>query len=354
MKEDLSGTEGRRESGSGGFALYAETSVPVVHDLESAKGRGAFRLDGQAALEGVAILPLKALEGDDASCLNLNQALTPSLLGVDPDRLSALGAFAPAETWALLKAPQADGAVPALVGDAATALWKLKKKAHPTHGDVLEYRDERGVPARIRLVGTFPQRLSVLQGRLLLAERDFARLFPGSAGAQVFLLDAPQGKVDAAAALLSERLESVGWQGVRPADRLRQFYEVESAYLTMFVVLGGLGLLLGTAGLSVLVLRNLMERRSELALLQAVGFTPSEVRTLVAGEHRLAVRAGLGVGLAAALLALLPALIRPGASLPGPYLALVVGGTIVLTEVWIALATNAALRAPLVPALRNE
>jgi hypothetical protein len=36
---------------------------------------------------------LRLREGDEASCLNLNRAQTPRLLGVDPNELARRGAF---------------------------------------------------------------------------------------------------------------------------------------------------------------------------------------------------------------------------------------------------------------------
>ncbi|RPH37488.1 MAG: ABC transporter permease, partial [Planctomycetota bacterium] len=166
MKEDLATQAGERRSGTGGFRLYAESSLAIPHDLNGERGRKEFRLNDKEILDRVSIVALRLREGDDASCLNLNQSLTPPLLGVDAANLGALGAFAGPDVWALLDQPQPDGAVPALVGDSATAMWKLKKKVGK-NGDLLEYRDERGRPFQVRLVGTLPPRLSVLQGRLL-------------------------------------------------------------------------------------------------------------------------------------------------------------------------------------------
>src|SRR5208283_667196 len=80
-----------------------------------------------------------------------------------------------------------------------------------------------------------------------------------------------------------------------------------------FQVLGGLGLLLGSAGLGVVVLRNVLERRGELALLAAVGFAPRILRRLVVVEHAVLLALGMALGMAAAVLALLPVLLSPPA-----------------------------------------
>src|SRR5439155_5017049 len=89
-------------------------------------------------------------------------------------------------------------------------------------------------------------------------------------------------------------------------ERLAAFNAVQNTYLNTFQVLGGLGLLLGSAGLAVVVLRNVLERRGELALLRAVGFRRRALQWLVLSEHAGLLWIGLGVGLNAAVIAILP------------------------------------------------
>ena len=95
-----------RASGTGGFALIGESALPVYDDLNSAAGRAVFALD-DAAMEGVRVVPMRLLEGDDASCLNLNRALQPRLLGVAPSELDRVHAFRAANgqavRWSLLR-----------------------------------------------------------------------------------------------------------------------------------------------------------------------------------------------------------------------------------------------------------
>ena len=354
FKEDLSLHAGARRSGTGGFGLYGESSLSIHQDLNGAKERQALFLTDEALMSGVAFVPLRVREGDDASCLNLNASAAPPLLGVDPSSLGRRGAFAPADLWSLLDEERADGAVPALVGDAATAVWKLRKSVGRESGDVIEYRDERGAPFKVKLVGALPDRLTVLQGRLIISNHHFTRLFPSEGGDRVFLVDLPPGKVDRVRAYLGEKLAGAGLEVVPPVDRLKEFYAVESAYLTLFLALGGLGLLLGSAGMGVLVLRHVLERRAELALLRAVGYTERQAGSVVMAEHRFLLVAGLATGVAAAALAVAPAVARPEVHLPYGLLAAFLVGTAVLSVAWIRLAASFALRSPLIGALRNE
>jgi ABC-type antimicrobial peptide transport system permease subunit len=206
----------------------------------------------------------------------------------------------------------------------------------------------------VRLVGALPVRKSVFQGAVLIPAAEFARRFPAEDGARLLLVDAPPARLGALRELLERELGRLGLELRTPAERLAEFYAVEHAYQGMFLALGGLGLLLGTAGLAVVVLRNVLERRAELALLAAVGFSRARIAALLGAEHLALFAAGLGAGMASALLAVLPALRAPGSRVPvgdlaGLALALLAAGAACVL-VGAALGT----RRPIVPALRRE
>jgi len=106
--------------------------------------------------------------------------------------------------------------------------------------------------------------------------------------------------------------------------------------------------------MGVLVLRHVMERRGELALLRAVGYTREQAAGVVMAEHRFLLLAGLIAGSVASAFAIVPSALQPRSSLPLGLLAVFLVGTAVLSLAWIRIATDVALRAPLVPALRHE
>src|SRR5205823_3545239 len=126
-------------SGTGGFAALGASALPVAQDLNTQSGREFFGLDAKE-LEGVSFVPFRLRDGDDASCLNLNRAQTPRLLGVNPQLLQARGAFTFAKLaagvsaespWLQLQRAEEDGAVPA-IGDLNSILWALGKKVGDT------------------------------------------------------------------------------------------------------------------------------------------------------------------------------------------------------------------------------
>jgi len=357
MKEDIRAHAGERWSGTGGFALFAESTIAVPDDLSSQEGRDAFGLN-DPIFDGVDFESLKVHAGDDASCFNLNRAQAPILLGVDPDAMIERGAFMAEGTddnvWKLLNAELSNGAIPALAGDANTAMWGLEKAVGTKKGGQVTYRDERGKFFRVKLVGTLPPRLTVFQGRLLISKRAFSERFPSEEGHRMFLIDAPADRVNAVRDGLSSAFAQVGLEVMPAVERVLEFYSVESTYLGMFLVLGGLGLLLGSAGLGVVVMRNVFERRSEFALLRCIGFAPSDVQRVVIAEHWLLVVLGLTIGIAASLAAMWPNLSSPGVDVPLGQLAGVLIGMLLIGLGLTAAAARWALRGSHVQTLRNE
>ena len=336
-----------RGSGTGGFALYAQSTLPIYDDLNAAAGRAVFGLTAED-LAGATVVPLRVREGDDASCLNLNRAQQPRLLGVRPEEFARREAFAfLSGAWSLLERSESDGAIPA-IGDEPTVTWALGKKV----GDVIALTDDHGRAIKLRIVGVLGS--SVLQGGLLISEQNFIAHFPASAGYRAFLVETPPAHAAEISATLTRALQDRGLEVTPAWRRLADFMAVENTYLGIFQVLGGLGLVLGSIGLALVVLRNVLERRGELALLLALGFRRSALQRMVLAEHWLLIFLGLAIGLSAAVLAVWPAW-RAGQNavpwllLGGTLGALALGGLL-----WTWLAARAALRGPLLAALRNE
>jgi len=345
----------KRDSGTGGFVLFGESSIGILYDLSSKEGRRSMGLDDRS-LEDVGVVQLRVRDGDDASCLNLNRAQSPQLLGVQPDQLQMRGSFtfagamqdaADKEKWNLLNRDLGEDVVPA-IGDYATVIWALGKSV----GDELQYSDDKGKSFRLRIVGLLKN--SILQGSLLISEDEFVRRFPSEDGYRVFLIDCTQQNAQAVTDKLSYGLKDFGLDLIPAARRLAQFSAVENTYLSIFQLLGGLGLVLGTVGLGLVVLRNVMDRRGELAMLRAVGFDKTTLSKMVFHEHGGLMLCGLACGVVAALVAVGPALKSPGAQAAYFSLALTIGVIGISGMLWIWIATTFALSGGMLEALRSE
>jgi ABC-type antimicrobial peptide transport system permease subunit len=344
-----------RASGTGGFALYGETSIPVFRNLNTRVGLEAYGLT-PSDVPGLRVVPLRLREGDDASCLNLNRAQVPRILGVRPESLGERQAFtfvkysgssSEDNPWLLLEQTVSGDAVP-VIGDEPTLVWGLGKSV----GDTIATTDGRGKTLNLRVVGIIAS--SILQGSLLMSDSSFVEWFPGESGYRVFLVDVAPDSVETVLGTLSRAFRDTGIDLVPAARRLAEFNSVENTYLAIFQALGGLGLILGSIGLGIVVLRNVLERRGELALLRAVGFDKSRIRWLILSEHWFLLAMGLLAGILSGILAVLPALSSPGADVPYASLALTLAVLLFSGLLWTWLAAAAALRGDLLPALRDE
>src|SRR5689334_25448754 len=188
-----------------------------------------------------------------------------------------------------------------------------------------------------------------------MSEKNFLRLFPTQEGYRMFLIDVPNRQQTAAVSTaLEERLSDFGFDAVSTEERLASFHRVENTYLSTFQMLGGLGLLLGTFGMAAVLLRNVFERRRELALLRAVGYNSSHFAAMVITENVLMLVSGLAVGSVCALLAIAPVLVDRGGRPFNTSLGLLLLAVLLSGAIASLIGTLAALRSPLLPSLRAE
>ena len=153
---------------------------------------------------------------------------------------------------------------------------------------------------------------------------------------------------------METQFDSYGFDVDRVADRLDAFLQVQNTYLTTFQTLGGLGLLLGTIGLGTVMLRNVVERRSELSLLRAVGFRNGSVGSLVVWENLFLLCWGLVAGTVSALLAMTPHLVSTGADVPWSSGLLLLTGVFVTGMLSVVFAVRQAVHTPVLSTLRGE
>ena len=341
-RQDAASQEPSRNSGDGGFRLIAESDLPLFRN----------RLEGEN-LDAMTVFPLRRKAGEDASCLNLYQPSQPTLLGA-PRELIARGGFAfqgtLAETeaekenpWLLLE-KDFDGAIP-VFGDMNSVMWIL----HLALGSELTVTDDTGRERRLLIAGLLTH--SIFQSELLMSEENFLRMAPGRSGFHTLLVATD---ADDAALALEETFADRGLDAVRSADRLAGFLVVQNTYLSTFQTLGGLGLLLGVLGLAVVMIRNVLDRRGELALLQAVGFAESSIARLVLSENSFLLLFGMAVGSLSGLLATAPHLLSGAADPPWLSLAAMLAGIAAAGLPAGAGAAAVSLRAPLLEGLRRD
>ncbi|MGL4594703.1 MAG: FtsX-like permease family protein [Thermoguttaceae bacterium] len=324
---------------TGGFQFVFETAYPVYYDIGTKSGRNEIGIQSKDndILEenGIDIISCRMKDGDNASCLNLYQAGNPRILGL-PDSFIEKNPFNFSQTkqsrsesgasvsrWNALKQPirlDSDEVrrVPVIL-DANTAQYSLHLYAGI--GETFEIKSEQEKPIRCEVVGLLGN--SALQGDILMSEQNLLELFPNVSGFQFFLVSqksnlrnekpkslsdqTPLGTLNSASEkILRDLMADFGIRGESMTDRLRKLFAIQNTYLSTFQSLGGIGLLLGILGLTVIQVRTILERRHELALLSALGFTKSRTILLLVYESSLLVLTAIFVAIMALCMALLP------------------------------------------------
>ena len=353
----------QKESGAGGFALVAESDIPLHQDLNAREGQfelGFSESDSDTTAE-TQIFPFRLLPGEDASCLNLYRPQKPRILGASKDFIERGGfqfqgtTVAKENPWESLEDELEPGVISA-IGDYNSVQWIL----HLGLGDELSIQDELGGQLRLRLVGVLQR--SIFQSELLISEANFKKYFPSQSGYAYFLIQTPSTPNPAAFSESAERightlertLDDYGLDVRSTAEKLASYRAVENTYLSTFQTLGGLGLLLGTLGLGIVLLRNVIERSGELATLRAFGFRRSMLSLMLLWENGFLLLIGLLIGTVSALIAVAPHLASPGAQVPWLSLVMTLALVFLVGMVASAMAVYFALQRPLLPALKHD
>jgi hypothetical protein len=348
------------KTGTGGYVLFAESEIPLLHNPNEADGREALMIQSPD-LRDVRFTRFRVRPGDDASCLNLYRPTNPTIIApeagfIESGRFAFAASMAESDAeranpWQLLRRQFGDGAVP-VIGDATSMQYVL----HVSVGDTFSMDTGGSEPLTVRFVGAL--RDSILQGELVVAEEQFVRLFPQQQGYRLFLVDAPGltsvERANQLAGVVEQELQPLGVDATVTSERLAAFHRVENTYLSTFQALGGLGLLLGTVGLATVMFRNVLERRRELALLRAVGFNARNVSTMILAEAAFVLTAGVVAGAGSAAVAIAPAWLGRSGSVPGIGLVLLLAAVILAGVLSSLVATRAALSGRVLEALRAE
>jgi ABC-type lipoprotein release transport system permease subunit len=354
------------DSGTGGFELIGQTAQPLYRDLRDKTVQAELLGADQKGMQGVVVQPWRLRPGQDASCNNLYQASQPTVLGV-PESFSRtlVESSLPGFQWAAsiqtepnqtpwdalnrTASGSAEQPIPVVI-DQNTAMWSLQMTRGIGERRAFQYRD--GEPIHFEVVGLLAN--SMLQGKLLIGESNFEQLFPEVSGYRYFLFACDRREAAGVAKILENRLGDVGMDVSETHQVLSGMLAVQNTYLRTFQSLGALGLLLGTIGLAVAQLRSVLERRQELAVLRAIGFTRGRLSSVVMLETGGLLALGIGCGVLCAVLAVLPHAVLGGFLPP-------IGEPLLLTAVILGLGLLAGLLAvrrvatlPLLESLRSE
>ena len=190
-------------------------------------------------------------------------------------------------------------------------------------GDTLSYVGSRGESVKLLLVGGLSN--SIFQGHVLISDEHFSQHFSVGNGSNLVLVDCPITRKAAVSEALELTFRDKGWSMQDSVDKLAEFNAIENTYLSIFFLMGAFGMLLGIIGLSIFLIRNLLERKAELALFKAMGFKDRTVLNILLFENLTLFMAGILSGSISAILAALPTLLLGGQTVPTGFLFAVLG-----------------------------
>ncbi|MDR0573591.1 MAG: ABC transporter permease [Tannerella sp.] len=287
-------------TGTGGYTLWCESSAPVYHNMATQAGKKKLSLTDLP--DNTNILQCFRYSADDASCLNLNKVTTPTVLGVNMNELSASDFQIEQNIYSLdregvfrqMQTPVGN-VYPALV-DATVLTWSLKMNP----GDTLWYESDRGQSVALQIVGTLSN--SIFQGNILIDRTLFSEIWEETTGSEVFLLKTSETKTTEVGTLLSQALNEYGVRVTTTNDRLKQFNTATDTYLTIFLTLGGLGLLLGLMSFIIVIRKNLSARRREIDMYGTLGFTGKKIEQTIYHENLIVPLYAIATGVISSLL----------------------------------------------------
>ncbi len=323
------------------YAFVAASALPLHHNLNTPDGRFelGFSEKASALLSASEVIPFRVLPGEDVSCLNLYQPQKPQILG-------ASDAMIGKDPWVgLYLMSTENGKIPA-IGDEKSLRWIL----HHNPDDDFIVQDEFGTPLHLELQTVVN---SLFQSQLIISESNFTKYFPSQSGYQFFLIKTPPALREETAQVLEKTLGDYGFDLASAAARLASYRAVENTYISTFQSLGGLGVLLGTFGLALVLFRNIIERRGELAALRAFGFGRRLLSRMLFLESSFLLVSGMLIGIVAGLASIFAS---QGHLPPFPWFSL----TITLLFIFgfgiiaNAVAVAVALRSPLLATLKSD
>lgn len=348
-RKDLTSNADLPWSGTGGYKYFIETSMAVLFDMNGKKAKNEM-----AFSDSVEFVQFQVQSGDDASCLNLNRISRPRIIALNPEAFNKRAAFSfvsktgdldSENPWLSLNKLLENDVIPA-IADQTVIQWGLGKSV----GDTLIYIDETGNKMQLRLIGGLAN--SVFQGNIIISDKHFSKAFPSVSGSNIFLADAADRVLTAEN--LFDSFRNYGPEITKTGHKLLSFYTVENTYLNIFLMLGALGLIIGTVGYGILIFRISFEKSAEYALLISLGFSKSEVLKNAIFEKIYILIFSVLIGIIPAILSGLPSLLSDQYGDLWIWIPLISIIVIFSGLVFSYIAIKLVFRNNLVQALRDE
>jgi putative ABC transport system permease protein len=163
-------------------------------------------------------------------------------------------------------------------------------------GDRIRASDAAGRSVNLTIVGVLEQALQFTSG--VFVDQDVVRtVFPAQERYTAYFFQmAPGADVAAFRANLERVFFAYGLQTIDIREEIGRAFDASQQVLTLMEAYLGIGLLVGIAGLAVITMRAVVERRTQIGALRAIGFTRRMVLSVFLLEIALIAVLGVGIG----------------------------------------------------------
>ena len=153
---------------------------------------------------------------------------------------------------------------------------------------------------------------------------------------------------------LTKGLELRGFDLINSNIRLKEYSNVQNTYISIFSVLGGLGVLVGTLGVGIIIARSVLERRSELSVMRAIGFNKSKIKKIILYEHLFLVSIGIIIGVVSSIITISPSSLSTSQQVPIKLLLTMTLSIVIGSFIFCYLATQLTIKGKLLEGIKTE
>jgi ABC-type lipoprotein release transport system permease subunit len=284
------------EESGGGFQIMGESTNPVFANLADEGSRASSNIHSSVFNE-LQIEQFKTKGDVGGTCSNLNRAASPRIIGANEsffyDNTFVFASHSEVKDednpWILLEEIKENGDIPA-IGDYNTIVWILGLDL----GSTISVLDESGESVNIKIVGIIGN--SIFQGSLIIWDENFNALYPASNGYQLFLFRSQEDDIKPQINELESALARFGFDAFSVESLVIENILIENTYISIFQVTLMFGLIIGTLGFGIVASRNALERRREIGILRAIGFSKGKILRVLLFENSYVILCGMVIG----------------------------------------------------------
>jgi putative ABC transport system permease protein len=179
--------------------------------------------------------------------------------------------------------------------DSAFSLTGLKTGDKVFAPVKVELAGADGAGHTVTIIGVIDQKVGSLNG-LFTSQATIAAVYPHLASTSYYVALTDEVRADAVAKEIEAALLQNGVQGIAIRDELRDQQKQETGFLYLIEGFMGLGLVVGIAAVGVIAFRSVVERRQQIGVLRALGFSRGLVSLSFLIETAFVVGMGIVAG----------------------------------------------------------